>query len=91
MCDTPIARITGCMSSLRKEVSDSSWNYIATCTRVNKVMLVCLCAGTIKPDLEGDKKMTAVEGNASVYQVNPVSRISGEARAEFFMDVGAWF
>ena len=27
--------------------------------------------------------MTAVEGNASVYQVNPVSRISSEGRAEF--------
>ena len=26
--------------------------------------------------------MTAVEGNASVYQVNPVSRITGEERAE---------
>ena len=24
-----------------------------------------------------------MEGNASVYQVNPVSRISGEGRAEF--------
>ena len=31
--------------------------------------------------------MTAVEGNASVYQVNPVSRITGEGRAEFLM---AW-
>ena len=27
--------------------------------------------------------MTAVDGNASVYQVNPVSRITGEGRAEF--------
>ena len=27
--------------------------------------------------------MTAVEGNASVYQVYPVSRITGEGRAEF--------
>ena len=26
--------------------------------------------------------MTAVEGNASVYQVYPVSRITGEGRAE---------
>ena len=26
--------------------------------------------------------MTAVEGNASVYQVNPVSRITGEGSAE---------
>ena len=28
--------------------------------------------------------MTAVEENASVYQVNPVSRISGEGRAEIY-------
>ena len=27
--------------------------------------------------------MTAVKGNAPVYQVNPVSRITGEGRAEF--------
>ena len=27
--------------------------------------------------------MTDVEGNASVYQVYPVSRIAGEGRAEF--------
>ena len=27
--------------------------------------------------------MTAVEGNASVYQVYPVSRISGEGRAVY--------
>ena len=33
--------------------------------------------------------MTAVEGNASVYQANPVSRITGERRAEF-KDVGVW-
>ena len=28
--------------------------------------------------------MTAVEGNASVYHVNPVSRITGEGNAEFY-------
>ena len=28
--------------------------------------------------------MTAVEGNASVYQVYPVSCVTGERRAEFF-------
>ena len=27
--------------------------------------------------------LTAVEGNASLYQVNSVSRITGEGRAEF--------
>ena len=31
--------------------------------------------------------LTAVEGNASVYQMNPVSQITGEGRAEF---VSTW-
>ena len=30
-----------------------------------------------------------MEGNASVYQVNPVSRTTGEGRAEIFQGVGA--
>ena len=32
-----------------------------------------------------------MEGNASVYQVYPVSRITGEARAEFLRTWGAGF
>ena len=32
-----------------------------------------------------------MEGSASVYQVNPVSRISGEGRAEFLMTWGPDF
>ena len=44
-------------------------------------MLGSLCAGTIKP----------VEGNASDYQVNPVSRITGEGRAEFLRTWGPGF
>ena len=47
------------------------------------MMLVSLCADTIKPVFEGGQNLTAVEGNASVYQENPVSRITGEGRAEF--------
>ena len=35
--------------------------------------------------------MTAVEGNASLYQVNPVSRISGEGGAELLKTWGAGF
>ena len=42
-----------------------------------------LCAETIKPVFEGGQNLTAVEGNASVYQVYPVSRITDEGRAEF--------
>ena len=48
------------------------------------MMLVSLCAETIKHVFDGDLNLTAVEGNASVYQVHPVSRIAGERRAEFF-------
>ena len=35
--------------------------------------------------------MTAVEGNASVYQVYPVSRITGVGRAEFLRAWGPGF
>ena len=35
--------------------------------------------------------MTAVEGNSSVYQRNPVSRISGEGRAEILWAWGLGF
>ena len=54
MCDTPIARITDCVFSLRIEVGDSPYNY-SVAIRVNRVMLVSLCAETIKPVSEGDK------------------------------------
>ena len=39
--------------------------------------------GNYKTRFCGGQNLTAVEGNASVYQVNPVSRITGEGRAEF--------
>ena len=54
-------------------------------------MLGSLCAETIKkPVSEGGQNLTAVEKNASVYQVNPVvSRITGGGRAEFLMTWGA--
>ena len=35
--------------------------------------------------------MTAVEGNASVNQLNPVSRITGEGRVEFLRKCGPGF
>ena len=57
-------------------------------------MLVSLCAETIiniKPVSEGNKNLTAVEGNASVYQVNPVRRISGEGTAEFLRTWGIYY
>ena len=43
MCDTPIARITGCVSSIRIYVGDSPYNYSVD-TKVNRVKLVSLCA-----------------------------------------------
>ena len=39
--------------------------------------------GNYKTRLGGGQNLTVVEGNASVYQVYPVSRITGEGRAEF--------
>ena len=56
------------------------------------MMLGSLCAETIKPvSKEEEKNLTAVEGNASVYQVNPVCRITGEGRAEFLRTWGPDF
>ena len=45
------------------------------------MMLVSLCAETIKPVIEGEN-LTAVEGNASVYQVYAVSRTTTEERTD---------
>ena len=54
VCDTPIARIMGCVSSLRIWVGDSPYNY-SVATRVNRVIIVSLCAEPIKPVFEWDK------------------------------------
>ena len=51
MCDTPIARITGCVSSLRIEVGDSPENYSVDCTRVNKVVIINLWGETIMGEI----------------------------------------
>ena len=47
-------------------------------------MLINLCAETIKPVSKGGQNLTAVEGEASVYQVYPVRRTTGEGGAEIF-------
>ena len=39
--------------------------------------------GNYKTRFRGAKSLTAVERDASVNQVNPVSRLTGEGRAEF--------
>ena len=54
---------------------DSTCNY-SVAIRVNRVMLVSLWTEPVK----------LVEGNASVYQMKPVSRITGEGR----VGVGVW-
>ena len=79
---TPIARIAGRVSSLRREVGDSPWNYSVACTRVNRVMLVSLCAETKNPCLRGTKSDSCGRKCIS-YQVYPVTRITSEGRAEF--------
>ena len=45
--------------------------------------------GKYKMRFGGEKNLTAVEGNASLYQVYHVSRITGEGRAESFKGVVA--
>ena len=48
------------------------------------MMFDSVCVETMKPVSEGDKNLTAVKENESVYCiVNPASRITGEGRAEF--------
>ena len=51
MCDTPIARVTGCVSSLKIYVGDSPCNYSVAI----RVMFISLCAETINPLLRGTK------------------------------------
>ena len=47
--------------------------------------------GNYKTRFRGGQNLTAVEGNASVYQVNLVSRKTGEGRAEFLRTWGPGF
>ena len=47
--------------------------------------------GNYKTRSWGGQNLTAVEGNVSFYQVNPVSRITGEGGGVVLKDVGAWF
>ena len=47
--------------------------------------------GNYKTRFWGGHNTTAVEGYASVYQVNPVSRITGEGRAMFWRTWGPGF
>ena len=51
------------------------------------MILVSVCAETIRPG----QNLTAVEENALVYQVNPVSRMNGEERAVFLWTWGPDF
>ena len=44
--------------------------------------------GNYRTRFRGGQTLTAVEGNASVYQVYPVSRIAGEGGAVFFRTRG---
>ena len=85
-CDTPIARITGCVSSLRIWVGDSPGKLYSQCSYQGQQGDVSQSVrGNYKTRFWGGRNLTTVEGNASVYQVNPVSRITGEGRAEFNM------
>ena len=68
VCDTPIARITGFVSSLRTQVGDFPWNYSVACTRVNRVMLINLSRGNYKTRImRGDKirQLAGVEGKCN--------------------------
>ena len=55
LCVILRSRVLLGVSSLRILVGDSRWNYSVACTRVNRVMLVSLCAETLERVFEGDK------------------------------------
>ena len=81
--------LLGVVSSLRTQVGDSPWNY-SECSLyqgqqgdVNQSV-----RRNYKTRFRGDKNLTAVEGNASVYHVYPVPRITGEGRAAFLRGGG---
>ena len=90
VCDTPIARITGCV-----RIKDIG----------RRLPLELQCSlyqgqqGGVSQSVRGNNKnrfrgghiLTAVEENASVYQVYPVSRITRERRAEFLRARGPGF
>ena len=47
--------------------------------------------GNYKTRFWRGQNVTAVEGNVSFYQVNPVGWITGDGRGGILRDVGAWF
>ena len=86
VCDTPIARVTGCV--LIKDIGRRLLLELQCSLYQGQQgdALVSLCAETIKPVFEGDKIWQQVCGRKCirlVYQVYPVSRITGEERTKF--------
>ena len=74
--------MTGCMSSLRIEGRQLPLQLERSYQGQRRD--VCQSVrGNCKKRFGGGQNLIAVEGNASVYQVNPVSRKAGEGRAEF--------
>ena len=90
MYDTSIARITVCVSSLRKQVGDSPWNY-SVAYHGQQGDVSQSVREKYKILFFGGQNLTVLEGNVSVYQVYSVSRITGEDRAEFFRAWGPGF
>ena len=61
VCDTPDARITGCVSSLGIQVDDSPWNHAVACTRANRVILLNLCEETANKLILMRRNLTVVK------------------------------
>ena len=83
MCDTPIARITGCV--LIRDVGRLLPLELQCSYQSQKGDVRQYVRGNYKTLFLRGQNLTAVEGNASAYQVYPVSRITGAGRAEFFV------
>ena len=86
MCDTPIARITGCV--LIKDIGRRLPLQLQCSYQGQQGDVRQSVRGNYKTGFRGGQNLTAVEGNASVYQVNAVSRRTGEGRAEFLRTWG---
>ena len=82
MCDTPIARATGCMSSIR--VCGRRLPLELACTRVNKLKLINLCTESVKTVFDGTRFDGRGTHHFIVYQV--YSCMIGDGKAFFVLE-----
>ena len=90
MCDTPIPRVTGCVSSLRVQVGHSPCKY-SVVFRVNRGVLGPACVRKLHNPFLRATKCDSCGRKCINYQANLVIRIPVEGRAEFVRTWGPNF